>query len=821
MLYDVPRNFIGDTHWQESDAVVDGDEITFEKAGVLVQVAEKIATTEADLSGLWEHRKEKEKRANAQASSAKAASAGTRSSGVWRQGTLVPRNPNAPPKTPTPITARAKLPTRSLYEERQSELARSAARQNQQTHEEERPSKRPRNDENHVPLWQLLRSSRPIESRPAQLESPDTHARGGPRRNSDKTQRKNVFANSGRRKLSANKGQGTLRVADFVDLTATGSQGGTFDEDEAQAHLQSNTYTGTSRDLNVKRELIPDRLRGPGWVSPPKETSARKPREPCTHRETAPVPSTHLDGVEQETPLSKQRLEQSRRQADRATNAAQGMQKPRANSTRRLQQISLPNPSTPAIASLRTRRASPPVSTRNRLSTLHEQASGGQPIMTHGEEHTESLTTSRHESAPSKGTVATVPIQKEQDSKPLRVVTRPKRKMLSCLDALPAAQSNAIPKRTETSGADNTCDITHEQPAGPISKRPNSGEALIIPIGSSPAFETQPEQTKHAEARRCALLELDKDAGGKLHGAKRSPTVTARLPPHARLDAELLGVHQSKSANETTSDRGNNAYTLAPMEAGPEQNETSITDLSTAASKPPKPRAKKVVKAKKPKTTADAHDTTTNDAVQVHGRLQDQMTNGQSTTRPAKRADECVEQADRKGNPARRTRSPLKKAASIANGQGAAAEVGDSVNVTVLRDSRQGNKGVPSEPINPQPESIRMQALKRSASAIGPADPQFNKRSSKSKPVAPVDKVQPPPEPETERGPWTCEAFDLFGEEVVRAKEQKTGKTVDWLDRYTAQAAAGQADKSGFSSTAQMDVSCSFKTAAQMIAVAS
>ena len=52
MVYDVPRNFIGDTHWKAEEAVQYGDEVTLEKDGVLVQVAESVGRTETDLTEL-------------------------------------------------------------------------------------------------------------------------------------------------------------------------------------------------------------------------------------------------------------------------------------------------------------------------------------------------------------------------------------------------------------------------------------------------------------------------------------------------------------------------------------------------------------------------------------------------------------------------------------------------------------------------------------------------------------------------------------------------------------------------------------------------
>ncbi|KAK4967514.1 hypothetical protein LTR28_002791, partial [Elasticomyces elasticus] len=58
MVYDVPRNFVGDTHWQQGEALQEGDEVTLEKGGVMVQVAEAVGVTETDVS---EIRKKKDK----------------------------------------------------------------------------------------------------------------------------------------------------------------------------------------------------------------------------------------------------------------------------------------------------------------------------------------------------------------------------------------------------------------------------------------------------------------------------------------------------------------------------------------------------------------------------------------------------------------------------------------------------------------------------------------------------------------------------------------------------------------------------------------
>ncbi|RMY15950.1 hypothetical protein D0868_00596 [Hortaea werneckii] len=56
MVYDVPRNFIGDTHWTASE-LQDGDELTLDKEGVIVQVAEAVGKTQTDLTDLRKSKK--------------------------------------------------------------------------------------------------------------------------------------------------------------------------------------------------------------------------------------------------------------------------------------------------------------------------------------------------------------------------------------------------------------------------------------------------------------------------------------------------------------------------------------------------------------------------------------------------------------------------------------------------------------------------------------------------------------------------------------------------------------------------------------------
>lgn len=56
MLYDAQHIVIGGTHWQESDVLQDGDELTLEQHALLLRVDEQIGSTVTDLAPLAEHR---------------------------------------------------------------------------------------------------------------------------------------------------------------------------------------------------------------------------------------------------------------------------------------------------------------------------------------------------------------------------------------------------------------------------------------------------------------------------------------------------------------------------------------------------------------------------------------------------------------------------------------------------------------------------------------------------------------------------------------------------------------------------------------------
>lgn len=130
MVYDVPRNFIGDMHWSGDGDVHEGDEITLERSGVKVEVTECIGRTETDLSELRKS-KNKPPRTAAAASTTTPPRAAT----ATAPGPVARPNIVAPPRANTQLKHRslnallgtpkgrgpigkARLPIRSPFEER-------------------------------------------------------------------------------------------------------------------------------------------------------------------------------------------------------------------------------------------------------------------------------------------------------------------------------------------------------------------------------------------------------------------------------------------------------------------------------------------------------------------------------------------------------------------------------------------------------------------------------------------------------------------------------------------------------------------------------
>ncbi|KAL9096279.1 MAG: hypothetical protein Q9163_006442 [Psora crenata] len=124
MVYDIPRNYIGDSHWRNSHPVQDGDEFELDR-GVLVQVGDLVGSLDQDLTELLERRKKApEVQVQENAMSRTAASTAHTISSVAKapmtqtSQLLRPKPLNAVLGMPRGPIGRASLPTKSPHAQR-------------------------------------------------------------------------------------------------------------------------------------------------------------------------------------------------------------------------------------------------------------------------------------------------------------------------------------------------------------------------------------------------------------------------------------------------------------------------------------------------------------------------------------------------------------------------------------------------------------------------------------------------------------------------------------------------------------------------------
>ncbi|MCJ1362028.1 hypothetical protein MMC16_001130 [Acarospora aff. strigata] len=144
MVYDVPRNFIGDMHWREDGTVQDGDELQLEK-GVLVQVGESVGSMDQDLTGLFEKRRVPHESPLAKKVEASPSSFSTPGDNATTPLTqLRPKSLNALLGTPRGRYGRAILPTLSPFEQRHEignyELGKSACAEEGRSAKRQKPN---------------------------------------------------------------------------------------------------------------------------------------------------------------------------------------------------------------------------------------------------------------------------------------------------------------------------------------------------------------------------------------------------------------------------------------------------------------------------------------------------------------------------------------------------------------------------------------------------------------------------------------------------------------------------------------------------------
>ena len=119
-MYDIERNFIGDSHWREDEAIQDGDELKLDK-GVLIQVGEETGRTEQDLTELLEKIRPAHNTSPRNVVTPSSNHRETARSNASALSQLRPKSLNALLGTPRGAYGRATMPTKSPYDDRKNE----------------------------------------------------------------------------------------------------------------------------------------------------------------------------------------------------------------------------------------------------------------------------------------------------------------------------------------------------------------------------------------------------------------------------------------------------------------------------------------------------------------------------------------------------------------------------------------------------------------------------------------------------------------------------------------------------------------------------
>ncbi|KAL2043858.1 hypothetical protein N7G274_003378 [Stereocaulon virgatum] len=138
MVYDVPRNYIGDTHYRHDGVLQDGDELELDR-GVLIQVGEATGSMEQDLTEILGKKRKPRGTAPCKDASSpmrECPAVATARPPMGQPSQLRPKSLNALLGTPQRLTGRASLPMKSPYEIRQENRIPASV--------DERPAKRQR-----------------------------------------------------------------------------------------------------------------------------------------------------------------------------------------------------------------------------------------------------------------------------------------------------------------------------------------------------------------------------------------------------------------------------------------------------------------------------------------------------------------------------------------------------------------------------------------------------------------------------------------------------------------------------------------------------
>ena len=198
MVYDNPRNYIGDCHWREDGLLQDGDEIKLDR-GVLIQVGQATGSMEQDLSGLFEKRKKAPVVPVEDIALPQIQSIAAEMPAITQLSQLRAKSLNALLGTPKGRVGRAALPTKSPYE----------LRQEIENHEwsNDRPAKR-----------QRIEPQLQENARPDPLPLPKTPA--VPKGSDDRDDRTNIDPthNPRRRKADVKEAEQTRAISTVTEI---------------------------------------------------------------------------------------------------------------------------------------------------------------------------------------------------------------------------------------------------------------------------------------------------------------------------------------------------------------------------------------------------------------------------------------------------------------------------------------------------------------------------------------------------------------------------------------------------------------------------
>lgn len=509
MVYDLLRNFIAGSHWQpepgsKATQVEDGDELTLDKNGVMVQVEEREGVVHTDLSGLLM------KRGAQDASESVGKPVGARS--VIDRGASIVSQQSAPRSVAQSTVGQSS----ALHTARSgpSYTGRSQMRHPNPSNglveewEQGPPSKRPRNDEDHKEMWEVLRTSRPSKRRQMGVGSTASPLRP--------TSKSNVQAPTPKPTK-----QSRLNVAQYVDLLSSSETEGRDRQKPAAAALTYNNERPNDRVVTPGKVIANERNEVIHEIAP-------RHRRKQNHGESINFEANHAVIRPFGNDITKV-----------SANAQENLPNPTPNAASRADNaIRRTKASKPVTPPHRKPPSSPPVSVSNHLS-VPDQPEVSTTVKDRQREKIPPSGSSPLQ-APRNPDKPTAKLRSDlQDDKmpmkSLRVASREPRKTLMCSTIQPAAVQRhdqqieradddevamvSIPcrKRAKQCKATSTPDSVHDVEEEHLAPVPTSPD-------STPAFQTQQNPLRRPRADFTESMNLSAED----ESARASQTKQAR-----------------------------------------------------------------------------------------------------------------------------------------------------------------------------------------------------------------------------------------------------------------------------------------------------